>query len=91
MSAGRTNGIIAAAPVTAVFTVPSVIIFITGWIGKSTVLNRFYIETRYPADIPANITREFADTVLNDTEQLVDLVCDRIKFDYNSYHKRTKK
>ncbi len=28
MSAGRTNGIIAAAPVTAVFTVPSVIIFI---------------------------------------------------------------
>lgn len=63
----------------------------TGWIGKSTVLNRFYIETRYPADIPANITREFADTVLNDTEQLVDLVCDRIKFDYNSYHKRTKK
>ena len=62
----------------------------TGWIGKSTVLNRFYIETRYPADIPANITREFADTVLNDTEQLVDLVCDRIKFDYNSYHKRTK-
>lgn len=28
MSADRTNGIIAAAPVTAVFTVPSVIIFI---------------------------------------------------------------
>ena len=28
MSAGRTNGIITAAPVTAVFTVPSVIIFI---------------------------------------------------------------
>ena len=63
----------------------------TDWIGKSTQLNRFYIETRYPADIPFDITRDFAETVLNDTEQLVDVVCERIKFDYNSYHKRTKK
>ena len=63
----------------------------TSWIEKSTQLNRFYIETRYPADIPADITRDFAQTVLDDTERLVDVVCERIKFDYNSYHKRTKK
>lgn len=62
----------------------------TAWIEKSTQLNRFYIETRYPADIPANITRDFAQTVLDDTGRLVDVVCERIKFDYNSYHKRTK-
>ena len=63
----------------------------TDWIEKSTQLNRFYIETHYPADIPANITRDFADTVLTDTQELVDVVCERIKFDYNSYHKRTKR
>ncbi|MGN0553098.1 MAG: HEPN domain-containing protein [Oscillospiraceae bacterium] len=62
----------------------------TAWIEKSTQLNRFYIETRYPADIPANVTREFAEGILKSTDELVDVVCERIKFDYNSYHKRTK-
>ena len=62
----------------------------TLWLEKSTTLNRFYIETRYPADIPSNVTREFAESTLKSTDQLVDSVCDRIKFDYNSYHKRTK-
>lgn len=62
----------------------------TPWIEKSTQLNRFYIETRYPADVPANITRAFAEDILISTEKLVDAVCESIKFDYNSYHKRTK-
>lgn len=62
----------------------------TPLIEKSTQLNRFYIETRYPADVPTNITRAFAKDILTSTEELVDVVCERIKFDYNSYHKRTK-
>lgn len=60
------------------------------WIGKSTLLNRFYIETRYPADIPSEIDLDLAKEILTATEEMMDFVCDSIKFDYNSYHKRTK-
>ncbi|MGN0607776.1 MAG: HEPN domain-containing protein [Oscillospiraceae bacterium] len=63
----------------------------TKWIGKSTLLNRFYIETRYPADIPVEIDRHLAEDILAATEEMTDFVCDTIKFDFNSYHKRTKK
>ena len=63
----------------------------TKWIGKSTLLNRFYIETRYPADIPVEIDRRLAEDILAATEEMTDFVCDTIKFDFNSYHKRTKK
>ena len=59
--------------------------------GKSTLLNRFYIETRYPADIPTEIDRSLAEDILAATEEMTDFVCDTIKFDFNSYHKRTKK
>ncbi len=63
----------------------------TKWIGKSTLLNRFYIETRYPADIPDEITRDLAEDILAATEDMMEFICDCIKFDYNSYHKRSKK
>lgn len=63
----------------------------TRWLGKSTLLNRFYIETRYPADIPTEIDRGLAEDILAATEEMTDFVCDKIKFDFNSYHKRTKK
>lgn len=61
------------------------------WISKSTSLNRYYIETRYPADIPVDISYETAKEILEATEELIDYSCERIKFDFNSYHKRTKK
>ena len=61
------------------------------WISKSTSLNRYYIETRYPADIPVDISYETAQEILEATEELIDYSCERIKFDFNSYHKRTKK
>lgn len=63
----------------------------TKWIGKSTLLNRFYIETRYPADIPDEISRDLAEDILAATEEMMAFICDSIKFDYNSYHKRGKK
>ncbi|MBP1560450.1 MAG: HEPN domain-containing protein [Oscillospiraceae bacterium] len=63
----------------------------TQWIGKSTLLNRFYIETRYPADIPEEISRELAEDILAATEEMTEFICDAVKFDYNSYHKRGKK
>ena len=63
----------------------------TKWIGKSTLLNRFYIETRYPADIPEEIDRQLVEEILEATEDMMDFICDSIKFDYNSYHYRSKK
>ena len=63
----------------------------TKWIGKSTLLNRFYIETRYPADIPEEIDRQLVEEILEATEDMMDFICDNIKFDYNSYHYRSKK
>ncbi|MBQ5319654.1 MAG: HEPN domain-containing protein [Oscillospiraceae bacterium] len=63
----------------------------TKWIGKSTLLNRFYIETRYPADIPEEIDRQLVEEILEATEDMMDFICDAIKFDYNSYHYRNKK
>lgn len=63
----------------------------TKWLAQCAMLNRFYIETRYPADIPIEIDRAQTDEILTATDEMVDFVCDQIKFDYNSYHKRTKK
>ena len=62
----------------------------TPWIGPSTLLNRFYIETRYPADIPEEIGKETVEEVLKSTEELMELICDITKFDYRSYRKKGK-
>ncbi len=63
----------------------------TEWIPKTTELNRFYIETRYPADIHFEITGEYATATLSYTEDFITLVCSLTKFDYKSYHKRIRK
>ncbi len=63
----------------------------TKWLGKCALLNRFYIETRYPADIPEDITRELAEDILNAAEEMTEFIYDVVGFDYNSYHKRGRK
>ncbi|MCD7730409.1 MAG: HEPN domain-containing protein [Oscillospiraceae bacterium] len=60
------------------------------WISKCVLLNRYYIETRYPADIPSDIDRDFAEDILSASEEMMDFVCELIRFDYNSYHKRKR-
>ncbi len=62
----------------------------TKWISKCALLNRFYIETRYPADIPEEITREMAENILFAADEMTEFICEYIKFDFNSYHKRGK-
>lgn len=62
----------------------------TKWLTKCAMLNRFYIETRYPADIPEEIDREMAEDILFAADEMTVFICGYIKFDYNSYHKRTK-
>ena len=62
----------------------------TKWITKSTILNRYYIETRYPADIPADIDIDTINDIMEATEEMLDFICAEIKFDINSYHRRKK-
>lgn len=40
------------------------------WYDESIALNRYYIETRYPADIPLEITNERIDAVYNMATQM---------------------
>ncbi|MCL2053728.1 MAG: HEPN domain-containing protein [Oscillospiraceae bacterium] len=60
----------------------------TPFIEKTVELNKFYIEARYPADIPTIIDEETAQALLNCAESIAGIVCGAVKFDYNSYHKR---
>lgn len=62
----------------------------TKWIGRSTLLNRYYIETRYPADIPEEMSRDFVRETLEATEEMMEFICGVTKFDYRSYRKKGK-
>lgn len=62
----------------------------TVWLEKSTLLNRFYIETRYPADIMLEIGGEEITEILGAASEMLDFICRQVKFDYESYHKRKK-
>ncbi len=55
------------------------------YITKFSVMNRYYIETRYPADIPTEITYEDAKKILDDMEQLTTFIFDSLGFSYNRY------
>lgn len=61
------------------------------WIEPSVNLNKFYIETRYPADIPIDIDTDTINTIMDNTTQMLEFITEQIRFDFNSYHKRTKK
>ena len=58
------------------------------WLGKSAKLNRYYIETRYPADIPMDVDTETIGELMASTAEMLDFICEQIRFDFNSYHKR---
>ena len=61
------------------------------WIDESAVLNRYYIETRYPADIPLEIDKDTMDSLMKMCGEMMDFICDITKFDFNSYHKKSRK
>lgn len=55
----------------------------------STVkLNKYYIETRYPADIPFDIDYDTIRQLYMTTSEMLDFICSEIRFDFQSYHKR---
>ncbi len=61
------------------------------WVSKSSSLNRFYIETRYPADIPFDIDTDTIDDLLQSTTEMLEFITEQIRFDFVSYHKRKPK
>ena len=60
------------------------------WIDESATLNRYYIETRYPADIPLEIGEADLDSLVEMSSVIMDYICDVTGFDFKSYHKRKK-
>lgn len=58
------------------------------WLSKCSNLNRYYIETRYPADEPMDIDTATVTELRDATEDMLTFICEQIRFDYRSYHKR---
>ncbi len=61
------------------------------WIDESAVLNRYYIETRYPADIPMEISADDMQSLIKMSGDMMDFICEATKFDFNSYHKKSRR
>lgn len=57
----------------------------------SVTLNKYYIETRYPADIPLDIDCETIQKLFDITTNMLNFICEQIRFDFASYHKRSVK
>lgn len=50
------------------------------WMDESASLNRYYVETRYPTDIPTEINDQQINQVLTMTEELFFYVTDEMGF-----------
>lgn len=58
------------------------------WLEKSTMLNHYYIETRYPADIPFDIDTDTIMELIHSASEMLSFITEIIHFDFRSYHKR---
>lgn len=48
------------------------------WLDKTVTLNRLYIETRYPADIPVNLDFDILRGILDMAKEVYDYICNII-------------
>ena len=51
-------------------------------------VNQFYIETRYPADIPFDIDTDTIMELIHSASEMLSFITEIIHFDFRSYHKR---
>lgn len=49
--------------------------FFTEWKDESAFLNRYYIETRYPADIPLEVTGEMLKKIYHMAYEMYEFIC----------------
>ncbi len=50
----------------------------TGWLDKTPALNRLYIETRYPADMPVQLDFDTLDRIYAVAEEIYDFICRQV-------------
>lgn len=55
------------------------------WLPVCVQITRYYIEARYPADFLLQLDADTAKDVTADTEKILTLINDLVKFDFNSY------
>lgn len=58
------------------------------WIEKSALLNHYYIETRYPADIPFEIDADTIMELIRSSSEMLSFITEIVHFDFRSYHKK---
>lgn len=58
------------------------------WLEKSTAVNKFYIETRYPSDIMVDVTIEMLDELIESASQMLAFVTQLIHYDYMSSRRK---
>lgn len=57
------------------------------WLEKSALLNHYYIETRYPADIPFDIDTDTVMELIHSSSEMLSFITEIIHFDFRSYRK----
>lgn len=50
----------------------------TEWLDESAALNRYYIETRYPSDIPLTLTKGNVITIYQMADKMYRFICEEI-------------
>ena len=58
------------------------------WLEKSALLNHYYIETRYPADIPFDIDTDAVMELIHSSSEMLSFITEIIHFDFRSYRKK---
>lgn len=59
----------------------------TQWLDESAYLNHYYIETRYPADVPLRLDGDAVARVYAMTAELFGFICEELGFDHEQYEK----
>jgi len=60
------------------------------YLKDSVALNKYYIETRYPADIGLDVDYDTIQNLFKMTTEMLNFICQEIHFNFESYHKRKK-
>lgn len=56
----------------------------TQWLDESVILNRYYIETRYPADLPLNLTSSSVNHAYDMARAMYRFICGEVYDDVES-------
>lgn len=60
------------------------------WLNDSVVLNRYYIETRYPADIPLALDRETVSRAYGMAREMYRFICDEVNDELDTAEEGTE-